>query len=284
MFKSLLKNTPPPHITTLKEIDSLYDVYFIDLWGVIHDGKEPYESAVLAVNHLLDLKKIVIFLSNMPRPSDIVVEMLKKYGVSDCFSVLTSGDCTQKFLLKNYNNKVIYHFGETVNQDILKNLDMTITKDLKKADAVLLTIFTENDDQQIEAQKLAERIGQLNLECICANPDHTAQNGTTLRRTAGYFADIIEKNGGTVHYIGKPFIEIYKIAFDTFNIKDSSRCLMIGDTIETDVIGGLNAGMDTLLTLSGITYSDMLRQKCTVTEWCDKNEWPYPTYITEVLA
>ncbi|CAO5679284.1 MAG: hypothetical protein HEEMFOPI_01255 [Holosporales bacterium] len=284
MFKTLIHDKKSAQRVTLNDIKDFYDVYFIDLWGVMHDGQAPYPDAILAVNQLLDLRKKIIFLSNMPRPKTIVVDMLKKYGLKDGFFVLTSGDSAREYLLKNYKETKIFHFGDAVNQAILKDLDVITTKTLDDAGVVLLTLFTDTEKDLKEAEDLAKKIGALKLPCVCANPDLSAQNGDMMRVTSGYFAKIIEDHGGFVHYIGKPYLAIYQAAFELFNIHSLEKCLMIGDTIETDIIGGFNAGMDTLLTLTGITKADLLKHQCSLDAHCDLHQWPLPTYIADKLA
>ena len=62
----------------LSEIFQEYDAFIIDLWGVMHDGVNLYNSAVNAVRELQSNGKRIVFLSNAPRPTKKVVEFLKK--------------------------------------------------------------------------------------------------------------------------------------------------------------------------------------------------------------
>ena len=45
---------------TVRELQELYDAYIIDLWGVVHNGVEPYSGVVECLNELLSLRVILI--------------------------------------------------------------------------------------------------------------------------------------------------------------------------------------------------------------------------------
>ena len=81
------------------------------------------------------------------------------------------------------------------------------------------------------------KIVQRKIPVICANPDKIAMHGDTTHKCAGYIADKILAEGGQVIFIGKPNPLIYKIILEKFSFAESSKVLMIGDTIETDIKG-----------------------------------------------
>ena len=66
----------------LEKIALFYDTFVIDLWGVMHDGIKLYPNAAKAVEHLVSMKKKIVFLSNAPRPSLKVVNFLKIHVVA----------------------------------------------------------------------------------------------------------------------------------------------------------------------------------------------------------
>jgi len=65
-------------ITGLSQIYSKYDTFFIDLWGVIHNGVQIYPGAMNVLENLNKLNKRFVLLSNAPRPSKSV----KKYLIN----------------------------------------------------------------------------------------------------------------------------------------------------------------------------------------------------------
>ena len=63
-------------IKGLKQVQSKYDAFFIDLWGVIHNGIELFSGAVEVLENLNKLNKLFVLMSNAPRPSNSVEKFL----------------------------------------------------------------------------------------------------------------------------------------------------------------------------------------------------------------
>lgn len=82
------------------EIIEDYDYFILDLWGVIHDGIHTYPGVVERLQYLKKLGKRVGFLSNAPRRSDKVAEVLLGFGIDKSLYefILTSGEATYLFL------------------------------------------------------------------------------------------------------------------------------------------------------------------------------------------
>ena len=77
----------------LKAIFDKYDLFFIDLWGVVHNGINLHSGAINVLNKLLELKKEFILLTNAPRPNKNVEIFLEKMGLDKKVreKVFTSG-------------------------------------------------------------------------------------------------------------------------------------------------------------------------------------------------
>jgi len=63
-------------INGLSQVQGKYDAFFIDIWGVIHDGIKLYSGAVEVLENLNKLNKRFILMSNAPRPSKTVEKFL----------------------------------------------------------------------------------------------------------------------------------------------------------------------------------------------------------------
>ena len=245
----------------LHHIVGLYDGFLIDLWGVVHNGINPYPGTVACINDLIARNKQVLFLSNIPRPNIVAIKKLIDFNINATPDMmLTSGDLTRDVLQQttatNQNTKY-YHLGAHRNTDILFNLNINIVTDIQQADAILLTAYIEADENLHQFDELLTQAAAYNLPMICANPDYMAVQGTQDRYCAGFISQQYEQLGGTVTYYGKPYIEIYTQAFarinQTANNIPLDRILMIGDTIETDILGAKNSGIKSALVLTGNT-------------------------------
>ena len=66
----------------LRSVAKEYDHFFIDVWGVVHDGINLHQGAVEVLNNLNELKKDYVLLTNAPRPNFVVLKFLEKMGLS----------------------------------------------------------------------------------------------------------------------------------------------------------------------------------------------------------
>jgi HAD superfamily hydrolase (TIGR01459 family) len=248
-------------IISINQLIDSYDVFFIDIWGVIHDGLEAYPGVVDCLNHLIALKKTILFLSNAPRPGAITMQHLKDFGIHiEEDMMLTSGDTVREYLHhwqsieNNTANKKLYHLGALRNQDILADINLNIVNDVREADHVLLSAFMDEDEDLNQYDSILKTIAELNIPTLCANSDKIVIHGKKNRYCAGTLADKLESFGGIVEHYGKPHSIIYEAAFRRVQQKrilDKKRILMIGDTFETDILGARQANIDSALVLTG---------------------------------
>ena len=90
----------------LKSIINRYDLFFIDLWGVVHNGIELYENSINVLDNLAAAKKDFVLLTNAPRPNATVINFLKKMGLKKYFeNVFTSGEAAHKYLISELGKK-----------------------------------------------------------------------------------------------------------------------------------------------------------------------------------
>ena len=254
-----MKNTT--QITKIDDILEKYDAFIIDIWGVIYDGLDPYPGSIEAINKLIAHNKSVTFLSNTPRPSEIIKERLFQWGVNmNKASVYTSGDAVREQLqtwedpIFSNLGKNFYHLGEEKNKDILSGLNVSAVNQIEEADFMLLTIYLDEGEDMEQYDLILKKARDLNLSVICANPDIKVTNGDGIRYCAGSFGRRYQNLGGEVHYYGKPDSKIFEkilAKIDSIGIKDKNKILMIGDTMETDITGAGLVGIDSLLVLSG---------------------------------
>ncbi len=246
-------------ILPLIEVVKPYDVLIFDIWGVLYDGVNLYPDTLAFLNQVIDEGKKVIFLSNTPRPGSIMANKFIDWGFDmRKATIYTSGDALREQLaywndevFKNLGKKC-YHIGADRNQDLLKDIVIDLTENIKEADFILITAYSdENEDLSIYDADLKEA-ANLKLEAICPNPDLIVQQSNGIRYCAGTFAKKYEALDGLVHYYGKPEIRIFNGLFNKHlkNI-EKSKILMIGDTMNTDILGANRAGIDSALVLTG---------------------------------
>ncbi len=270
-----------------------YDLFLFDLWGVVVENEKLYPGVVESINSILAQKQ-GLFVSNVPRPAFVMQERLTKWGLNTTEEmIITSGDIARELIteeaIKLGRDKLtIYHLGSDQNDDILRKLNHTITDDYTKANVLLLTLHRDENQNIREFDNLLKNVAkQPNLLKICANPDISIPKGDIIRYCAGYFARIIEENGGEVVYTGKPKNVIYQHIFKRLTAVPKHRILMIGDTFETDILGAQSARIDSALVLTGNTRKyhsiyESLDDKVSVLGEKAEELKIYPTFITKL--
>ena len=109
----------------VSEIQSKYQCFFIDLWGVVHNGIELHSGAIEVLENLNKLKKRFVLMSNAPRPSKSVKKYLLNLKMKEIFTnnVFTSGEAALEILKKNVYGKKFYHLGPERDKDLLEGFE-----------------------------------------------------------------------------------------------------------------------------------------------------------------
>ena len=235
--------------TGLKSIVDSYDLFFIDIWGVVHNGIKLYDNSLEVLENLSNLNKEFILLTNAPRPSSTVVNFLKKMGLNKFFeNVFTSGEAALKYLIKDLKNKKFFHIGPSTRDfDLFKSFEKNKVLNIKDADYLLCSgLFDDHsDDLNYYKSLFSEHISK---KMICTNPDLIVDRGDKREYCAGSVAKIFEEIKGEVIYFGKPYPPVYNLSSETKN----KKVLCIGDNLNTDIKGANIQNYDSLLITSGI--------------------------------
>ena len=240
-------------ITGLREVYKHYDAFFIDLWGVMHNGIHLYPEAIKVVENLYKLKKRFVLMSNAPRPSKNVEKFLLNLKMDKIFTknIFTSGEAALKSLQQKIYGKIFYHLGPKRDASLFEGFEKN-KKNLRDADFILCTGFIDNKKDSLDFYKNLLK-NYTRLKMICTNPDLIVHRGSKKEYCAGTLAEIFKQLGGKVIYFGKPHPAIYK-----FCVKKDEKILVIGDNIRTDIKGANNMKFDSLFITSGIHKNDFL--------------------------
>ena len=233
----------------LRSIADNYDLFYIDLWGVVHNGIKLHEQAIIVLKELLKMNKDFVLLTNAPRPNFTVKKFLDKMGLDEKIRshVFTSGEAALNYLKKSYLSKKFFHIGPPRDFDLFNPLKKNKSSDLANSEYLLCTGLFDNHNKDLNYYKnILEN--HIHKEMICTNPDLIVDRGDVRELCAGSVAMVFEKMGGRVVYFGKPYAEVYNQSID--NIK--KRTLAIGDNLNTDIKGANLLNYDSLLISNGI--------------------------------
>jgi HAD superfamily hydrolase (TIGR01459 family) len=253
-------------ITGLKEIADRFDHVLLDQWGVLHHGEAIFAAARDCVAALHDGGKKILILSNSGKRSADNVRRITKSGLpAELYDgVLSSGEVAWQGL----HDRKAAPFAEVgrrcflISRDhdrgVVGGLDLELV-DVEAADFILLAGL---DDDQADIAAGRDRLAGAaarRVPMICANPDltmFTAAHG--LLPAPGALAQAYETLGGKVTYTGKPHRVVFDAALKMLGNPPPERVLMIGDSLDHDILGGRGAGVLTLLVTSGIHRETLL--------------------------
>ena len=107
----------------LSSIADNYQLFYVDLWGVVHNGVSLHHEAIKALKEINKRKKDYILLTNAPRPNHAVKSFLENLGMEKDIRdhVFTSGEAALTYLKKNLLNKTFIHVGPPRDFDLFKD-------------------------------------------------------------------------------------------------------------------------------------------------------------------
>jgi HAD superfamily hydrolase (TIGR01459 family) len=274
---------PVPIIPGLRALAPRYDALLCDVWGVIHNGREAYPGVVDCLRQFR-VNGVVLLLSNAPRPSAPIREQLAGFGVpTDAYDVIvTSGDLTRKLLAeKTAGGKTfkVHHVGPDRDLPLFEGLAVDRVA-MKDADAIVCTgPFDDTKEGPDDYRGYWGEALARGLPFYCANPDLVVQRGDQLIYCAGALAQVYERQGGAVVYLGKPHLPVYDFVAERlteFAGRSIARAkwLAVGDGLKTDIAGAKRAGLAALLITGGVHEGEL----------ADRAGAPDPRRIAEVLA
>ena len=249
-----------PPTVTLNELSALYDVFFIDQFGVLRGGEVAYAGASQALVHLKAQGKTIVILSNSGRSGPYNISRLAKLGFdSSSFDrFVTSGDVAPALLesgllpIERSKSTRCLTIASGEDRSLADNLGFSSVDTAEEADLVIISGSETERIPLASYRALLLPAAKRGVPCICTNPDVHKLVGETLLPAAGTIAALYEKMGGKVTRIGKPYVDIYRHAHALCGHPDKARIVAIGDSLEHDVIGAATFGIDSALTLTGL--------------------------------
>ena len=241
-----------------KTVAKEYDLFFIDIWGVLHNGISIFNNSLEVLNELENLKKEYVLLTNAPRPNFVVKRFLENMGLDKNISnkVYTSGEAALEYLTLNYKEKKFFHIGPPRDFDLFKLFEKNKMKRPEEAEYLLCTGLFEKYEKDLEYYLKIFK-SEIKKKMICTNPDLVVDRGEEREYCAGTIAKLFEKIGGKVEYFGKPYPKVYTQSTNTNN----KKILCIRDNLNTDIKGANLQNFKSLFISSGIHRTEIDKEK-----------------------
>jgi NagD protein len=229
--------------------------FLIDMDGVIYRGHDLIPGADRFIHQLLANKIPFLFLTNnSARTRRDVATKLRRMGVeADETHVFTCAMATARFLARQKPNGTAYVIGEGGLLNALHANGYSIVD--HDPDYVVVGEGRSFTFDMIEA---AVSMVLRGARLIATNMDPNCPTSTGLRPGCGAIVAMLETATGTKAFsVGKPSPLMLREARKVLGLA-SAETTVVGDTMETDILGGVQLGYRTVLTLSGGTSREDL--------------------------
>lgn len=228
--------------------------------GTLYLGNRLFKDTIEFLEKIKSNGARYIFLTNnSSKGTDKYIQKLSSFGIhSSENDFLTSTDATIAYIKRGYPNTRFYCMGTESFVSQLKSAGVKIATDgTIDVDGVVISNDTELTFEKLD--NVSRILSNGNPIYIATNPDWTCPTEYGFVPDCGSFADILYRaTGKTPYFIGKPNPDMINLAMDKFGYS-KEETVIIGDRIYTDIAAGINAGVDSVLVLSGESTLDDLK-------------------------
>jgi 5'-nucleotidase len=223
--------------------------YLMDMDGVIVHEESLIPGADRFIGRLQETGHRFLILTNnsIYTPRDLAARLAHSGIDVPSESIWTSAMATAQFLGEQRPGGTAFVIGEAGLTTALHEVGYTLTE--RDPDYVVLG---ETRNYSFEAITRAIRLIDGGARFIATNPDPTGFSPEGLLPATGSVAALISRSSGVEpYYVGKPNPLMMRSALRAIDAH-SSTTVMIGDRMDTDIVAGIEAGLQTVLVLSGI--------------------------------
>ncbi|KAM2970150.1 hypothetical protein FF2_017154 [Malus domestica] len=250
-----------------------FKAWFLDQFGVLHDGKQPYPGAISTLKKLASSGAKMVIISNSSRRSSTTMDKLKSLGFDPSLFVgaITSGELTHQNLQRRDDawfaalGKSCIHMTWSARGTIsLEGLGLQVVENVQDAEFILAhgseALGSPSGDaipmKLEELESILEQCAAKHIPMVVANPDFVTVEARALRVMPGTLASKYEKLGGEVKWMGKPDKIIYKSAMDLAGV-DPAESIAVGDSLHHDIKGANAAAIQSVFVTCGIHGNEL---------------------------
>src|SRR5919109_1066954 len=226
------------------------ETYLMDMDGVLVHEEELIPDADRFVKRLEETGHRYLVLTNnsIYTPRDLVARLALTGLQVPEDAIWTSALATARFLDQQRPGGTAFVIGEAGLTTALHERGYVLSE--RDPDYVVLG---ETRSYSLEAITRAIRLILAGARFIATNPDPTGPSPAGPQPATGAVAALISKaTGKRPYFVGKPNPLMMREALRAIDAH-SETTVMIGDRMDTDIVAGMEAGLQTILVLTGIT-------------------------------
>jgi 4-nitrophenyl phosphatase len=220
-----------------------------DLDGTVYHGQNPVPGAVDFLQLLRSEGFPFLYFTNRAtRSAAAVCQQIQDYGLECTPSeVLTSAVASAQRVAGSR----VYMIGEEGLEEALHDAGCELAED--DVEWVVVGL-----DRQVTYEKIdtAARLVRGGARFVATNPDRMMNTEKGIAAGNGaVVAAVAAASGVKAEVIGKPGRFMFEVALEQLGLP-AEQVLMVGDNLETDILGGLKAGLQTVLLLTGVAQRE----------------------------
>jgi NagD protein len=231
--------------------------YLIDMDGVLVSGSTlvPGADEFIARLNELGIAYLVLTNNSIYTQGDLS-HRLQTFGLDiSPTRIFTSALATARFLDSQYPKGKAFVIGESGLTDAIYSIGYVIT-DIAPDYVVLGETLSYNMNMITKAVQLVAKGARF----IATNPDPTGPSELGIIPATGSLAALISRaTGKNPLFVGKPNPFMMRAAVNYLEVH-SEDSVMIGDRMDTDIIAGIESGLETILVLSGVTSAGQVEK------------------------
>ena len=231
--------------------------FICDMDGVIYHGNKLLDGVPAFVSWLIHEERNFLFLTNSSQKTPRELKQkLERMGLSvEESHFYTSALATAKFIKQQSPECGVYAIGDAGLHNALYEAGITMND--VNPDYV---VVGETNNYNFDAIAKATKFVQKGARLIGTNPDVTGPvEGGFVPACGALVAPIEMATGKKAYFVGKPNPLMMHTGIKILGVP-AQDAVMIGDRMDTDVLSGIESGMDAVLVLSGVSNKDTVHQ------------------------
>ena len=240
-------------IAGVREIAERYRTWFVDAYGVLHDGSAAFPGVVEALILARRAGVTVVIVTNSGQRIDAVAARLAGAGIApDCYDhIMSSGELSWRHIEQLDALSRLFLLYPSGGPLWLNHLRNPIVDDLAQADLMVVAGMPHRTEEAARAGDLLamlETAVALRLPLLVPDSDVTYPHNGVIRLGPGWIARRYAELGGETIEFGKPYAPIFAAACHLCHAKPE-EVIMVGDNLATDITGANRMGLSSLLVL-----------------------------------
>ncbi|MEK5170107.1 MULTISPECIES: TIGR01457 family HAD-type hydrolase [Staphylococcus] len=236
-----------------------YKAYLIDLDGTMYKGTDEIDGAAQFIDYLNRNEIPHLYVTNnSTKTPDQVVDKLREMKIdAKPEEIVTSALATADFISEEHTNASVYMLGGNGLKTALTEAGLSVKAD-EHVDYVVIGLDEEVTYEKLAVATLGVRNG---AKFLSTNPDVSIPKERGFLPGNGAITSVVSVSTGVQpQFIGKPETIIMDKALEILGL-NKEDVAMVGDLYDTDIMSGINVGIDTIHVQTGVTTYEEIQTK-----------------------